>query len=320
MIRRKEQEVSRLKCGITVPVVGLGTYSFENDRETTELAVHMALQMGYRHFDTAKIYGSEAALGGALTRAIEDGMVEREDVFVTSKLWGSDHHDPVSALNQTLQSLGMEYVDMYLVHWPVKLKPGTYKAVPAEDEFEAVVDLETTWAGMERCLDMGLCRCIGVSNFSSRKLLRLLDFASVPPAVNQVEMHPMWRQSKLREFCREHNIHVSAYSPLGGPGNSWGTTAVLNNPIIQSIALKHNATPAQVALGWGLSKGSSVIVKSFNRDRLKENMGAHDLRLDDQDLLEIEKLEERKVMRGEVYVNETSSPYKTLRDLWDGEI
>ncbi|XP_059451220.1 NADPH-dependent aldo-keto reductase, chloroplastic-like, partial [Corylus avellana] len=274
---------------------------------------------GYRLFDTAKIYGSEPAVGKALTDAIHDGTVDRGDIFVTSKLWGSDHHDPVSGLKQTLRKMGMEYVDMYLVHWPVKLKPWACDAVPKEEDFEPL-DLESTWAGMEKCLDMGLCRCIGVSNFSSKKIQRLLDFASVPPAVNQVEMHPMWRQSKLRETCADHKIHVSAYSPLGGPGNAWGSTAVVDHPLIQSIALKHRATPAQVALKWGLSKGSSVIVKSFNHDRMKENMGCFDLKLNDQELLAIDKLEERKIMRGEFLVNETTSPYRTIHDLWDDEI
>ncbi|KAA8539792.1 hypothetical protein F0562_026484 [Nyssa sinensis] len=136
----------------------------------------------------------------------------------------------------------------------------------------------------------------------------------------KVEMHPMWRQTKLREFCGDKKIHVSAYSPLGGPGNSWGSTAVVEDPVIQSIALKHKTTPAQVALRWGLSKGASVIVKSFSKDRMKENLGTLDLRLDDQDLINIENMEERKIMRGEFLVNQTTSPYKTLQDLWDDEI
>uniref|UniRef100_A0A0A0KXJ6 NADP-dependent oxidoreductase domain-containing protein n=1 Tax=Cucumis sativus TaxID=3659 RepID=A0A0A0KXJ6_CUCSA len=144
-----------------------------------------------------------------------------------------------------------------------------------------------------------------------------MDWTEVLACEHPVEMHPMWRQKKLREYCEERKIHVSAYSPLGGPGNAWGSTAVIENPIIKSIALKHNATPPQVALQWGLLKGSSVIVKSFNEDRLRENFGALDLKLDDQDCLEIEKLEEKKIMRGEYFVNDTTSPYKTIQDLWD---
>ncbi|KAH1114968.1 hypothetical protein J1N35_008346 [Gossypium stocksii] len=310
----------RLNSGITIPVIGLGTYSSNNDRVTTEKAVHLALKMGYRHFDTAKIYGSEGAVGNALRKAIEDQIIPREDVFLTSKLWSGDHHDPVSALKHTLRNLGMEYIDMYLVHWPIKLKPWACNAVPKEEDFEKQLDMETTWEGMQKCFDMGLCRCIGVSNFSTKKIEHLLDFASVFPAVNQVEMHPMWRQRKLREICGKHDIHVSGYSPLGGPGNAWGSTAVVKNPLINSIALKHKATPAQVALKWGLTRGASVIVKSFNPDRLRENMGSLDLKLDDEDLIEIEQLEERKIMRGDFLVNNTTSPYKTLEELWDYEI
>ncbi|GAA0186016.1 reductase [Lithospermum erythrorhizon] len=235
----------RLNNGCTIPVIGFGTYSAENDRETTEQAIHMALEMGYRHFDTAKIYGSEPAVGNALQEAIHVGMIQREDVFVTSKLWGSDHHDPVSALKQSLKNLGMEYIDLYLVHWPVSLKSRVTYPVPQEDDFEHF-DLEQVWCGMEKCVEMGLCRSIGVSNFSCKKIEQLLDFACIPPAVNQVEMHPMWRQRKLRKLCGDYGIHISAYSPLGGPGNLWGSTAVVNNPLIQSIALKHKATPAQV--------------------------------------------------------------------------
>ncbi|CAA0834567.1 NAD(P)-linked oxidoreductase superfamily protein [Striga hermonthica] len=309
----------RLNNGMAIPIIGMGTYSFENERKATENAVQMALKMGYTHFDTAQVYGSEPALGNALGKAISDSLTERRSLFVTSKLWGSHHHDPVSALKQTLVNLGMEYVDMYLVHWPIKLKPWAFGPLPEEDDFEQL-EMQTTWAGMERCLEMGLCRGIGVSNFSCKKIESLLDFAVVPPAVNQVEMHPMWRQEKLRNFCNDHKIHVSAYSALGGPGNFWGSTAVVENPIIQSIALKHNATPAQVALGWGLSKGSSVIVKSFNQERLKENMASLDLKLEDSDILEIEKIDEWKIMRGEFYVNQRTSPYKTIEDLWDDEI
>lgn len=134
-------------------------------------------------------------------------------------------------------------------------------------------------------------------------------------------MHPMWRQRKLRDLCRDHNIHVSAYSPIGAPGNFWGSTAVIENPLIKSMALKHGATPAQVALSWGLSKGASVIAKSFNQERLRENKGALELKLEDDEILKIDsKLKEVKIMRGDVYVNDATSPYKTIQELWDDEI
>ncbi|KAK2967776.1 hypothetical protein RJ640_022298, partial [Escallonia rubra] len=237
---------AKLNCGITIPNLGFGTYSFGNDRDITELAIQMALKIGYMHFDTAKIYGSEPAVGTALREVILDASVERSDIFVMSKLWRSDHHDPFqsqqSALKQTLKNLKMEYVDVYLVHWPVKLKPWVACAIPKEDEFEPL-DLETTGSGMEKCLEMGLCRGIGVSNFSCRKIQQLLNFASVPPVINQVELHPVWRQTKLRQFCGGLGIHVSAYSSHEAPGDWWGSSrsnAVVENPTIQSIALKHS--------------------------------------------------------------------------------
>ncbi|CAN1159122.1 NADPH-dependent aldo-keto reductase, chloroplastic [Linum perenne] len=310
----------RLNSGMRMPLMGLGTYSAQNDSYSTQHAIHLALQVGYRHFDTAKIYGSEPAVGDALADAFAEGnVVEREDVFVTSKLWGSDHHDPVSALRRTLKNLRMEYLDLFLIHWPVKLKHWASSPMPQENEFDGLY-LESTWAGMERCVDSGLCRSIGVSNFSSTKIESLLDFASIPPSVNQVEMHPMWRQSKLREVCGEHKIHVSAYSPLGGPGNAWGTKAVVESPTVQSIARKHKATPAQVALQWGISKGASVVVKSFNQRRIRENMDSFHLKLDDRDVEEIDGLRESKIMRGEFLVNDTTSPYRSIEELWDDEI
>ncbi|MBA0851063.1 hypothetical protein Goshw_012479 [Gossypium schwendimanii] len=200
----------RLNCGITIPVIGLGTYSSNNDRVTTEKAVHLALKMGYRHFDTAKIYGSEGAVGNALRKAIEDQIIPREDVFLTSKLWSCDHHDPVSALKHTLRNLGMEYIDMYLVHWPIKLKPWACNAVPKEEDFEKQLDMETTWEGMQKCLDRGLCRCIGVSNFSTKKIEHLLDFASVPPAVNQVYICVCDEKNQNHKIM----IQISHYQPL----------------------------------------------------------------------------------------------------------
>ncbi|KAK2991822.1 hypothetical protein RJ640_006382, partial [Escallonia rubra] len=211
---------AKLNCGIIIPNLGFGPYSFGNDRDTTELAIQMALKMGYMHFDTAKIYGSEPAVGTALREVILDGRVKRNDIFVTSKLWGRDHHDPVSAVSTQANSK-------------------VACAIPKVDEFEPL-DLETTWSGMEKCLEMGLCRGIGVSNFSCRKIQQLWNFASVPRAVNQVELHPVWRQTKLRQFCGKLGIHVSAYSSHEAPGDCWESSALVENPTIQSIALKHS--------------------------------------------------------------------------------
>ncbi|KAJ4954977.1 hypothetical protein NE237_011760 [Protea cynaroides] len=312
----ESEQAVRLQGGSKMPIIGFGTVNNSFNGEGLELAVETAIKLGYRHFDTAMIYGSEVALGRALNKAMDDKIVQREELFVTSKLWCNDHHDPVSAVRQTLRRLEIEYLDLYLIHYPAKFKPWASTVSPMEDDFDKL-DMESTWAAMEKCVDMGLCKNIGVSNFSPNKIQNLLGHASIIPAVNQVEMHPFLKQKKLREFCGEHKIHVSAYTPLGGYGTIWGTKSVLDNSIIQSIALKHKATPAQVALGWGLSKGVSVIVKSFNEGRMKENMKALTLRLDEEDVAEIERFEEKRLLQATFIVNDTTSPYKSLQDVWE---
>ncbi|ERN00753.1 hypothetical protein AMTRI_Chr13g83610 [Amborella trichopoda] len=309
----------RLSSGRKLPLIALGTAGIPYHSQQIQTSISLALKIGYRHFDTAKIYGSEPAIGKALNEAFDEGIVKREEVFVTSKLWCSDHHDPGAALKRTLHNLKLEYLDLYLVHWPVRFKEGVCYAVPKEDDFERL-DMEQTWHAMEKCVELGLCHSIGISNFSSKKIEDLLSHASIPPAVNQVELHPLWRQHKLREFCAERKIHLSAYSPLGGPGSPWGSKAVIKNPTIVSIAHKHQRTPAQIALRWALESGVSVVAKSFNEERMQENWGVSDWVLDAEDHCKINDLSQMKFMRGDFLVNNTTSPYKTIEELWDGEI
>ncbi|KAH9314797.1 hypothetical protein KI387_023424, partial [Taxus chinensis] len=201
--------------------------------------------VGYRHFDTASSYNSEHALGEALNTPIQSGIVKREDVFVTTKLWNTDHDDPLAAPKTSLMNLPLQYVDLYLIHLPLKFIKGVLLNVrPKEEEF-LPLDLKSTWEGMEKCVEMGFTKAIGISNFSSKKIEDLLSYVRIPPAFNQVEMHPMWQQKKLRECCSKHNIHLSAWSPLGAPNTPWGTNLVMDNPLIQEIAQKHGKTKAQ---------------------------------------------------------------------------
>ncbi|KAH9331664.1 hypothetical protein KI387_003772, partial [Taxus chinensis] len=242
---QSEMGEAELNAGMKIPLIGLGTGS-ANQNDLQE-AVAIALQVGYRHFDTSKVYGSERALGEALNAAFQSGIVKREDVFVTSKLWNTDHDDPVSSIKNSLKDLQLEYLDLFLIHWPVKLiKEASLEnlVAPKEEEF-LPLDLKSTWEGMEKCVETGLTKAIGVSNFSSKKIKDLLSYARIPPAVNQVEMHPMWQQKKLRECCSKHNIHVSAWSPLGAPNTWWGTNLVMDSPVIKEIAHKHGKTTAQ---------------------------------------------------------------------------
>ncbi|XP_057823221.2 NADPH-dependent aldo-keto reductase, chloroplastic isoform X1 [Cryptomeria japonica] len=310
---------AQLNTGALIPLIGLGTVTRNLNDEEIKAAVTTSLQVGYRHFDTASFYGTEHALGEALNSAFRSGIVNREDVFVTSKLGNTEHDDPIAAIKNSLKSLQLEYVDLYLIHWPVKMRTRILFSQPKEEDF-LPLDIKSTWQGMEQCMETGLTKAIGVSNFSSKKIEDLLSYAKIPPAVDQVEMHPLWQQKKLRECCSKHNIHVSAWSPLGAPNNPWGSNVVIDNPLIQEIAEKHGKTRAQVILRWGVEQGVSVLPKSFNAGRIAENFQIFDWSLTLDDHGKISKLKQGKISTGQKFVNSTTSPYKTIEELWDGEI
>ncbi|KAH9331657.1 hypothetical protein KI387_003765 [Taxus chinensis] len=313
------QRTAELITGAKIPLLGLGTAAMNQNENEIKAAVAAALQVGYRHFDTASAYRSEHALGEALNAAFQSGLVKREDVFVTTKLWCSEHDDPVAAIKNSLKNLQLEYVDLYLIHWPIKLIKGNPLSSPKENEF-LPLDIKSTWQGMERCMEMGFTKAIGLSNFSCTKIQDILSYAKIPPAVDQVEMHPLWQQNKLREFCSKHNIHVSGWSPLGAPNTPWGSNLVMDNPLIQEIAQRHGKSKAQVLLRWGIEQGVSVVPKSYNRGRISENFEIFDWCLNPEDHDKIGKIEQGKILRGEGFVNGTTSPYKSVQELWDGEI
>eukprot|EP00252_Welwitschia_mirabilis_P008434 TRINITY_DN20266_c0_g2_i1.p1 TRINITY_DN20266_c0_g2~~TRINITY_DN20266_c0_g2_i1.p1 ORF type:complete len:335 (+),score=57.77 TRINITY_DN20266_c0_g2_i1:224-1228(+) len=314
-----------LNNGERLPLVGLGTSASGPliPDHVVESAVSAALQAGYRHFDTAAIYRSERAIGNALRKAFASGLVSRSEVFITSKIWCHNlHPDSVlPAINNSLRELEMEYLDLYLIHWPVCVKQGT-GYLDNYENFTLPLDMELCWKSMEKCVESGLTKCIGVSNFSIKKLDRLLASATIPPAVNQVEMHPMWQQKNLREYCNNKGIHVTAYSPLGIPGTPFSEKAsvgFLDHPLVLSVASKHSKTPAQVALRWGIQEGVSVIPKSYNMKRIQENIDIFDFSLDEEDKAKLNSLEQRKVYKGQEFIDPKNGPYHTLYDLWDEE-
>eukprot|EP01018_Ginkgo_biloba_P024806 Gb_31083 [translate_table: standard] len=313
------EAVAYLNTGATIPLIGLGTVALSQEKHEIKAAVSTALQVGYRHFDTASVYGSEHALGEALNEAFQSGVVKRDEVFVNSKLWNDAHDDPVSALKTSLEKLQLEYLDLYLVHWPVKFRKGANPFQPKEEDF-LPLDLKSTWRGMEQCVELGLTKAIGLSNFSCKKIEDLLSYAKIPPAVDQVEMHPVWQQKKLRDYCSKMNILVSAWSPLGAPGTYWGSNAVIDNPVIHHIAKIHGKSPAQVSLRWGLEQGVSMIPKSYNKGRITENFQIFDWCLTAEDHEKIGKIEQRKLNPVNSMVNSTTGPYKTIQELWDEEI
>ncbi|WP_055601298.1 aldo/keto reductase [Streptomyces aureus] len=246
-----------LNNGVEIPQLGFGVFQVPDDETTA--AVGHALQAGYRSVDTAAIYGNEAGVG----RALADSGIDRDELFVTTKLWNADQgYDPaLRAFDESLAKLGLDHVDLYLIHWPT----------PARDLY---VD---TWRAMEKLVADGRVRAVGVSNFQPAHLERLLDSSDLVPAVNQIELHPALQQRELRDLHAARSIATEAWSPLA-------QGAVLAEPAIVDIAARHGKSPAQVVLRWHLQLGNVVIPKSVTPARIRENIDVFDFALSDEEM------------------------------------
>jgi alcohol dehydrogenase (NADP+) len=262
-----------LANGEALPALGLGTWRVEPGQVGGML--RRALELGYRHIDAAAIYGNEAEIGVALERAMADGVVRREELWITSKLWNDSHapEDVRPALERTLADLRLSWLDLYLIHWPVVLRHGVRWPQRADDLVPLErLPLARTWAAMEALRVSGLCRHIGVSNLSLAKLRALLTEVGQPPAMLQVEGHPWLQQPQLLAFCQGHGIALTAYSPLGA-GRDQQPSPVLADPELVAIAREVGASPAQVALAWGLARGTAVIPKAVRPDHPRAGVG-----------------------------------------------
>jgi 2,5-diketo-D-gluconate reductase A len=248
-----------LADGATIPTLGLGVWQVPDGPET-ENAVRWALELGYRHIDTAQAYGNEESVG----RALRGSGVPREEVFVTTKFYPA-HSDPVAEAERSLQRLGVDQVDLYIVHWPQK-------------------GATWAWPGMEDARERGYTRSIGVSNFSVAELEQVMAIASDPPVVNQVQFSPFEYRRALAQACSERNVTVEAYSPLG-------TGRHLSDPAVAEIAARVGRTPAQVLLRWCLQRQTVVIAKSTHRERIEENGQLFDFVLSDDEMAALDALD-----------------------------
>lgn len=308
--------------GDTLPALGLGTWKSQPGE--VGAAVRAALEIGYRHIDCAWIYGNEAEVGEALADALGDGLVTRDELWITSKLWNDRHatEDVLPAIEETLSALRLDHLDLYLVHWPVALKPGKHMPESADDMLPLEeLPLAETWAGMESTVDAGLARHIGVSNFSAAKIAALAEDARMKPEVNQVELHPYLAQRELLATCAEHGVVVTAYSPLGSPDRpasmlQEGEPVLLEDPGVGAVAARHDATPAQVLIAWALARGTSVIPKSVSPERLRENFMAQELELTEADMAELDALDRHRRYVTGAFWGKHGGPY-TLSYLWD---
>ncbi|KAF7513298.1 hypothetical protein GJ744_009719 [Endocarpon pusillum] len=283
----------KLNTGAEIPAIGFGTWQ---DKESQEDAVYEALKAGYRHIDTARVYGTEPAVAAGIKKS----GVPRQELFITSKLWNNCHHpeDVETACDASLKDLNTDYLDLYLIHWPSPFARGD-KMFPKDKDGKPMVgdtDYVDTYKAMEKLVEKGKCRAIGISNFSKGELERLLEETSIPPAAHQIESHPYLAQHSFDAFHKQKNIHITQYSPFGNQNEFYSSGKdigkLIDDPILAEIGKKYSKSGAQVALAWGIAHGRSVIPKSKTPSRIKSNLEG-DFKLDPGDVQKIDEMDKK---------------------------
>jgi alcohol dehydrogenase (NADP+) len=304
-----------------MPALGLGTW--KSAPGDVYDAVRLAINLGYTHFDCAHVYGNEKEIGNAFADAFKASEAKREDLWITSKLWNNSHRTEQvePALKVTLANLQLDYLDLYLIHWPVVLKDTSMYPKSGEDLVSlTVTPLAATWKGMIGVQSSGLTKHIGVSNFSESKMEDIIEKTGVTPEVNQVEMHLFNQQNDLKAYCDEKGILMTAYSPLGSadrPANRIveNEPKLFQNKTIQKIAKELDCSPAQTMLAWAVNRGTSVIPKSVNEDRLAQNLNAADIDISKKQMAELNAINmDYRYIKGDFWCLEASD--YTVEGLW----
>ncbi|VDL61046.1 unnamed protein product [Hymenolepis diminuta] len=280
--------------GLQIPAIGLGTFKLKGVDIST--ALNAALELGYRHIDCAHLYDNEAEIGECLSLWIKSGRIKREELFITSKLWNTFHHPDLvkSACETSVKRLQVDYLDLYLMHWPVACQPSDSK-VPRDSNRNTLfdnVDLVDTWKAIEVLVDQGLCKHIGMSNFNTKQIDKVLSACRIKPAMLQIESSATFPNQKLIDFAHFKGIPVTAYSPLGSPYLHFRSDVVplMKQPIIWELAMKYNKTPAQIALRYGIQRGLCVIFKSKTPERLAENLQIFDFEISEEDMKRLNEI------------------------------